>query len=242
MAKNSKKYICQISKKECEKDDLYPIALLRCSLKEQLKKQVPDCDMNGYICSESLYELRANRIEHLLKEDKGDLNHLDEEVVKSFEEHELISENVTKSFERGSTLGGRMADRLARFGGSWPFIFSFIFVLAIWMIINAEHLFMKIPFDPYPYILLNLVLSCLAAIQAPVILMSQNREAAKDRMRSEYEYKINLKAELEIRQMHAKIDQFMKNQWERLLEIQQIQVDLAADVLKNNNHPNNKEK
>lgn len=99
------------------------------------------------------------------------------------------------------------------------------------MFINTDRLLMKEPFDPYPYILLNLVLSCLAAIQAPIILMSQNREAAKDRMRSENEYVTNLKAELEIRLLHTKLDQLMKNQWDRLVEIQRIQIDLAEDLL-----------
>jgi uncharacterized membrane protein len=122
-----------------------------------------------------------------------------------------------------------MADHLASFGGSWTFIIIFGSILLMWIGLNSL-LLLKKPFDPYPFILLNLVLSCLAAIQAPVIMMSQNRQEAKDRLRSQYDYQVNLKAELEIRHLHDKIDHLLSNQWERLVEIQQIQIDLLSEL------------
>jgi uncharacterized membrane protein len=122
-----------------------------------------------------------------------------------------------------------MADKLADFGGSWRFIGIFCGLLFLWVIMNSALIIWK-PFDPYPFIFLNLILSCLAAIQAPVILMSQNRQEARDRLQAEYDYRINLKAELEIRHLHEKIDHLLMNQWQRLLEIQQIQMELMEEL------------
>ena len=122
-----------------------------------------------------------------------------------------------------------MADKLADFGGSWRFIGIFCGLLFLWIVINSALIIWK-PFDPYPFIFLNLILSCLAAIQAPVILMSQNRQEARDRLQAEYDYRINLKAELEIRHLHEKIDHLLMNQWQRLLEIQQIQMELMEEL------------
>jgi uncharacterized membrane protein len=126
-------------------------------------------------------------------------------------------------------MGQRMADRIAAFGGSWSFIISFAVVLFGWMAMNSWVLLAK-PFDPYPYILLNLVLSALAAIQAPLIMMSQNRQESRDRARAQHDYQVNLKAELEIRQLHQKIDHMLSNQWERLVEIQAVQMELINEV------------
>ena len=150
-------------------------------------------------------------------------------MAKSLEEEELLSRNINKEFESSLTLGERLADRLADFGGSWTFISIFMTVLIIWMAINTWILLTR-PFDPYPYILLNLVLSCLAAIQAPVILMSQNRQESRDRLQSDHDYQINVKAEIEIRKLHEKLDHLLMHQWQRLMEIQQLQVDLMDEI------------
>jgi uncharacterized membrane protein len=136
-----------------------------------------------------------------------------------------VQSSAANVLERKPTLGERTADRVASFGGSWTFILFFMGVLFSWMALNVSGLFAE-PFDPYPFILLNLVLSCLAALQAPVIMMSQRRQEEKDRRRAENDYMINLRAELEIRQLHEKIDHQMAHQWERLAELQQIQIDL----------------
>jgi uncharacterized membrane protein len=132
-------------------------------------------------------------------------------------------------FEEKRTLGQRLADRLAAFGGSWKFILIFMSILFGWIILNSIILITR-RFDPFPFILLNLVLSCLAALQAPVIMMSQNRQEAKDRLRAQHDYQINLKAEIEIRSLHEKIDHLIFKQWQRLLEIQEIQTELMAEL------------
>jgi uncharacterized membrane protein len=168
-------------------------------------------------------------IENLLESEKGELGALDREVLESLQQHETLTSNVDIEFEKDLSLGEKLSDQLATFGGSWCFLIIFGCILLLWIGVNSIALLSK-PFDPYPYILLNLVLSCLAAIQAPVIMMSQNRQEAKDRLRSQHDYRVNLKAELEIRHLHEKIDHLLSRQWERLVEIQQIQIDLMSEI------------
>ena len=161
----------------------------------------------------------------------GQISALHEEVLESLKEHEILSKNINLEFEQDLTVWDRMSDKVASFGGSWRFIVGFAVVMAIWVTINSIAL-MRQPFDPYPYILLNLVLSCLAAIQAPVIMMSQNRQDAKDRLRSEHDYQLNLKAELEIRHLNEKMDLLLSTQWRRLLEIQRIQMEVLEELVR----------
>ncbi|TGK44541.1 DUF1003 domain-containing protein [Leptospira andrefontaineae] len=163
-------------------------------------------------------------IQGMIQKETSELSSLEEEVKNSLENQELISEDLNQTFQSGLTFGQRVADKVADFGGSWTFILMFGTSMAIWIGINVFFSIWR--FDPYPFILLNLLLSTLAAIQAPIIMMSQNRQEAKDRARSEMDYKINLKAELEIRHLHEKIDHILKNQWRRLTEIQQIQMQM----------------
>jgi len=153
----------------------------------------------------------------------------DKEVIESLQEHEILSSDISKQFETRLTFGERLSDRIASFGGSWRFISLFGAVLFGWIILNAIFLLNR-AFDPYPFILLNLILSCLAAIQAPIIMMSQNRSEARDRLRAENDYKVNLKAELEIRHLHEKIDHLLRRQYNRLFEIQQIQIELLEEI------------
>ena len=124
----------------------------------------------------------------------------------------------------------RLADRVAAIGGSWAFIGGFCACLVLWIGLNVGLRPFHLSFDPYPFIFLNLILSTVAAIQAPVIMMSQNRQEAKDRLRSQHDYKINLKAELEIRHLHEKVDHLLSHQWERLVRIQELQVELLSDL------------
>lgn len=154
---------------------------------------------------------------------------MEKDIVKAISGNEMLSENIEESFGERFTLGQRIADKIATFGGSWTFILTFFFLLLCWISINVVA-FSKQPFDPYPFILLNLILSCLAAIQAPVIMMSQNRKEAKDRVRNEHDYKINLKAELEIRLLHKKLNHLMIHQNKKLLEIQELQADYLEDI------------
>jgi uncharacterized membrane protein len=139
-----------------------------------------------------------------------------------------LASNLNEQFSR-RTFSEMLSDKMADFGGSWAFILSFAAVLTIWIVINLQ---VKTPFDPFPFILLNLILSCIAAIQAPIIMMSQNRQEHRDRLRAEEDYKVNLKAELEIRALIAKIDQLRQHQWRRLLELQHIQLDLMNELSK----------
>jgi uncharacterized membrane protein len=144
-------------------------------------------------------------------------------------DHEFLARNVEAEFERQWSLGERLADRIAAFGGSWKFLICFGAFLVLWIALNTL-VWAARPVDPYPFILLNLVLSCIAAIQAPIIMMSQNRQEAKDRLRSQHDYQVNLKAELEIRQLHEKIDHLLSHQWDRLTEIQEIQLELLSEI------------
>jgi uncharacterized membrane protein len=131
-----------------------------------------------------------------------------------------------------TTFGEKIADKVATFGGSWTFIITFLSFLVVWILINVFIFFNK-GFDPYPFILLNLILSCIAALQAPVIMMSQNRQEQKDRERSKKDYMINLKSELEIRMLHEKVDHLIMHQQQELIEIQKVQIDMMNDILKN---------
>jgi len=220
---------CNICGKTKARSRMMPAALVRKAVAEQIKKSYPDWKAEGYICLNDLNQFRMQYIQSLLESEKGELTTLDHEVLESLQRHETLSSNVDAEYEEDLTLGGKMADGLASFGGSWPFIIIFASILFIWIVLNS-FLLLKKPFDPYPFILLNLVLSCLAAIQAPVIMMSQNRQESKDRLRSQHDYRVNLKAELEIRQLHEKIDHLLSHQWERLVEIQQIQIDLLSEL------------
>lgn len=221
---------CEICKKEFSYAKLFPIRLIRNSVLETICKKHPGINTSGYICYPDLRELRSEHIEALLTEDKGALSKHEREVLESLAHQDIRAENVNQMFEKELTFGEKMADKVAKFGGSWKFILSFIFVIIVWMIFNSVYL-CNDAFDPYPFILLNLVLSCLAAIQAPVIMMSQNRQAEKDRLQANEEYCTNLKAELEIQQLHSKLDIFMKHQWESLIELQKIQIELAEDLV-----------
>lgn len=165
----------------------------------------------------------------MLEAEKGELTGLEQEVLASIRDYEVLARNVDAEFEEEWTFGERLADKIATFGGSWAFLMSFGGFIALWIGMNVFVLVRRPP-DPYPFILLNLVLSCLASIQAPIIMMSQNRQEAKDRVRSQHDYQVNLKAELEIRHLHDKIDHLLTHQWDRLARIQEIQLDLLAEI------------
>ena len=228
-ASQSKSMVCNICGKTKNRSMMMPAALIRSAVAEQIKTVYPQWIPEGYVCLSDLNQFRMQYIQNLLESEKGELTILDHEVLESLQRHETLSENVDAEFEKDSTLGEKMADGLAAFGGSWGFLIIFASILFIWILLNS-FLLLKRPFDPYPFILLNLVLSCLAAIQAPVIMMSQNRQESKDRLRSQHDYQVNLKAELEIRHLHEKIDHLLSHQWERLVEIQQIQIDLLSEL------------
>lgn len=235
MMKQPKDVVCQICGKPKKRSEVIPAELVRTPLVALIKKTHPDWSSGGFICISDLNRFRAQYVQEVLETEKGELSALERKVMESLREEELLSKNVNTEFEQKLTVSERMADRLAEYAGSWRFITGFFAVLVVWIMLNSFLLIFR-PFDPYPFILLNLVLSCLAAIQAPIIMMSQNRQEAKDRLRSEHDYVVNLKAELEIRHLHEKIDHLLMNQWQRLLEIQEIQMELMGELTRRHGH------
>lgn len=227
------KQLCFITKKKLPISQLVIGGSIRHQLKGIIQADFPDFSDVDYISIESLNLYRKRYLESILTQEYGELNELEKEVISSIDSNELLSENIEEDGEDVLTFGQQVADKVAVFGGSWTFIITFFTILISWILINALFLSSK-PFDPYPFILLNLILSCLAAIQAPIIMMSQNRQGQKDRMRSEHDYKINLKAELEIRLLHEKIDHLIVHQNKRLLEIQEVQLDYLQELIKKN--------
>lgn len=220
---------CALSGAMVPKRDLYPVAALRPAIGDRLRAEHPEFDPDAMVSRRLLDELRSRYIGEILGQERGQLSLLEEKVVHSLERHETLAENIEQTFDTKRTFGEKVSDHLARFGGSWAFLISFASILLVWMAYNALAA-ERLIFDPYPFILLNLALSCLAAIQAPIIMMSQKRTEAKDRMRAISEYQVNLKAELEIRHLHEKMDHILKSQWERLAEMQEIQLDLLQEL------------
>jgi len=223
---------CTITGKEYPIHELVGGGSIRPQLRDLIKRSYPHWDgEEGKVSVQVLNRFRNEYVQNLLEEEKGELNHLDIDVMKSITNQELLSTRLEQDTGEELAFGQRIADKMAIFGGSWRFLIIFALILILWISVNTLVLIKK-PFDPFPFILLNLILSCLAAIQAPVIMMSQNRQEAKDRGRSQNDYQINLKAEIEIRQLHEKVDHMLINQAQRLFEIQQIQIELMEQILR----------
>jgi hypothetical protein len=168
------KLMCQLCKQPKSPQDGTIVELIRPSLLEFIQQRVPDLDAKSFVCFDDLGEFRKDYVKEVLQEEIGELSALDHEVIESLQQHEILSSDVSKQFQTKLTFGERLSDRIAAIGGSWRFIISFGTVLLVWICLNAIFLVNR-GFDPYPFILLNLILSCLAAIQAPIIMMSQNR-------------------------------------------------------------------
>lgn len=206
---------------------LRPLSLVADGVGAEIRADHPGLPAEGLVCIPDLRRYRRRYVERLLERERGELGALDRELAASISEGGLVTENVEAAFDEGRGVGARAADAIAAFGGSWAFILTFLAILVVWMIVNVLG---AARFDPYPFILLNLVLSCIAALQAPVIMMSQHRAEARDRLRAENDYKVNLKAELEIRHLHEKIDHQLARQWERLAAIQRIQIEILEEM------------
>lgn len=219
---------CSISGKPFPTRSLQSLGSLRPSLTEQILRDHPKLSHEALISTVELDRYRMKYVEDMLLAEHGELTALDREVAKSIAEHDTIAENIEDVYDDHRSIGDQLADNLAKFGGSWYFLIGFGVFLACWMALNVL-VYAKWSFDPYPFIFLNLMLSCLAAIQAPVILMSQRRAERKDRLRAESDYRVNLKAELEIRHLHEKLDYLVSKQWERLMEIQQLQLETLQE-------------
>ncbi|HQV52762.1 MAG: DUF1003 domain-containing protein [Flavobacteriales bacterium] len=173
----------------------------------------------------------AQRKKQLLAVEQEQLNRLHTIVENSIREEELVVNNLLHPPSETLKRGQRISDKIARFGGSWAFILIFLGILTVWIVFNVT-VVLSDRFDPYPFILMNLILSCVAAMQAPVIMMSQNRKEERDRMRAENDYLINLKAELQIRSLHQKVDLLLEEQIKTLFDVQAQQMELLTRIEK----------
>lgn len=224
-------YTSHISKLAIPKGEEVTGQDIREGVFQLIKSDFQDFDENSYITLEELNRYRRRYLTSLIIQERGELAVIDSDVMAAIQNNAILSENIQDEIEADLTAGQKIADKVAAFGGSWTFIITFFSFIVVWMSVNVWVLASK-PFDPYPFILLNLILSCLAAIQAPIIMMSQNRQEQKDRQRGEHDYKINLKAELEIKLLSEKIDHLLVHQSKKLLEIQEVQIDYLEDLLK----------
>nr|WP_314835854.1 DUF1003 domain-containing protein [uncultured Flavobacterium sp.] len=189
----------------------------------------PDFTSDQFISISELNLYREKYISNYLLAEIGELSNLEKHVMGSLKEDTSLVSQVEDEVET-RTIGQKVADQVANFGGSWKFIILFGVFILLWILANIYILLNK-GFDPYPFILLNLILSCLAALQAPVIMMSQNRQEEKDRERARKDYMINLKSELEIRMLHDKLDHLIQHQQHELIEIQKVQIEMMNDIL-----------
>ena len=199
---------------EDKKEDV-PCRALRPALFEFIRLERPELKRSDTLTYSELNDYKVRYISKYLLRDIRHLSELEDNVISSMTNQTVISDMLDEDEDdrKKITFGQRLADKVSAFGGSWTFISSFILFLLIWICVNIYWLHNK-GFDPYPFILLNLILSCLAALQAPIIMMSQNRQEEKDRERSKMDYMVNLKSELEVRILHEKLDQVLANQEE----------------------------
>ncbi|MBR9778033.1 MAG: DUF1003 domain-containing protein, partial [Cytophagales bacterium] len=213
-----------LSKKEINRGEVVNGNEIRDGIFEFIKSQYPDFSRESNISIGELNKYRRLYLTKLIEQEKGDLAAIDKDIMDAVRNNSILSENLQDGIDTAVTLGQRMADKIASFGGSWTFIIAFFSFLTLWIVANIW-LLASNTIDPYPFILLNLMLSCIAAIQAPIIMMSQNRQGHKDRQRAKLDYKINLKSELEIQLLNEKIDHLLVHQNKKMLEVQEVQMD-----------------
>jgi len=226
-----KTFYSDLSKKEFPISDKISGKAVRLSILNLIQKDHPDFSDDKFLSLSELNLYREMYIETFLGNQISNLTNLDQTVLDSLKDNSTITDKIDADESQAMTYGQRIADKVASFGGSWKFIIMFGIFLFIWMSVNVIWLTNK-GFDPYPFILLNLILSSLAAIQAPVIMMSQNRQESKDRERSKKDYMVNLKSELEIRMLHEKIDHLIISQQQEIIEIHRVQIEMMDDLLK----------
>jgi uncharacterized membrane protein len=201
-----------------------------------IKQDRPEWEAKRGICHNCLEQYRAKKFVGYLEAEYQKLSDLEQSIVSKITRRGRVTKLVDREFEASMSFGDHVADRVAQFGGSWRFIMLFGGILVVWMAVNTWVLLRR-PFDPYPFILLNLVLSTIAALQAPVIMMSQNRQAEKDRLQAGQDYEINLMAEIEIRDLHDKLDSLRFKQWHELWHIQKRQMELLEHLCQQAQNP-----
>ncbi|MBN9285746.1 MULTISPECIES: DUF1003 domain-containing protein [Flavobacterium] len=226
-----KTFISAISGKEFPIQEKVSGKTIRGSIMAFILKENPEFSNDKFMAIGELNYFREKYISDFLLREVGEISELEQTVLNALKDKTIVSSKLEEDEAQHYTFGQRVADRVAEFGGSWTFIISFMTFLVLWIGFNVFILMNK-GFDPYPFILLNLILSCIAALQAPVIMMSQNRQEEKDRERAKNDYMINLKSELEIRMLHEKIDHLILHQEQSMLEIQRVQIDMMNDIIK----------
>jgi len=225
-----KTFVSDISKREFPVSEKVSGKMVRQSIMELIQKDYPEFDANKFLTLDELNHFREKHLENFLTNQIGELSQLEKTVLSSLKDQSTLSDKIDGDDNQPTTLGQRIADKVATFGGSWTFIISFSIFLLLWILTNIFWLANK-GFDPYPFILLNLILSCIAAMQAPVIMMSQNRQEEKDRERAKNDYMVNLKSELEIRMLHEKIDHLILSQQQEVLEVHKDQMEMMSDII-----------
>lgn len=224
------KFTSDISHKEYPYSEMILGQTVRQSILSLVQIDYPDFTPESKMSVSELNVYREKYIAVYLSKQIGELTTLEKSVMLSITENDTLSDKLDDEETRVNTFGQHVADKVASFGGSWTFIISFGVFLVCWIVLNFVFL-SNSGYDPYPFILLNLILSCIAAMQAPVIMMSQNRQEEKDRERAKKDYMINLKSELEIRMLHEKLDHLIIHQQQELLEIQKVQIEMMNDIM-----------
>ncbi len=226
-----KTFRSDISNKDFPLSEKVSGTTIRHAILDLIQKENPAFTHESVLAKSELNVYREKYLSDYMSDEKGELSDLEKTVLSSLAGNRTLTDKLDGDEVPNLSFGQRIADKVATFGGSWTFIISFGIFIFIWISLNVLWLMNK-GFDPYPFILLNLILSCIAALQAPVIMMSQNRQEEKDRERGKKDYMINLKSELEIRTLHEKIDHFIMDQQQELLEMQKDQIAMMSDILK----------
>ncbi|MGC4037430.1 MAG: DUF1003 domain-containing protein [Chitinophagaceae bacterium] len=230
---SSKKYFTSdLSGKNFPLNEKVKGKYIRDSIMKTICNEHPEFSSEKVLSLSELNHYRQQYIESVLKDEAGKLSSLDANVIEKIKNNEVVSLDMENDNRTPSSWKQRLADRVAAVGGSWSFITGFVIFMTVWISVNLIMAINQKAFDPYPFILLNLLLSTIAALQAPVIMMSQNRQEEKDRQRSKQDYMVNLKAELEIQLLHEKLDHLLLNQQQEMMEIQQIQIEMMEDIIK----------
>lgn len=219
-------------------DQVFQISSLDIELQEFILQMDSKLTTHSTISRMTLLNFRILYINQLLSKEYSTSKQFNQKLKHRIRSEEVHIKNVNDKLKHKETFGQKVADDIAKFGGSWTFIIFFILVLAAWITLNTFPVLFE-PFDKFPYILLNLALSCLAAIQAPIILMSQNRQTERDRVEADNDYEVNVKSEVEIHLLHEKLDYLMESKWQLLIELQQLQIELLQEITKHSDQEKN---
>jgi uncharacterized membrane protein len=220
---------CQICRKHQNKTGLVQAESVHAPIVDLIKKEYPAWSPEGYICPEDLNRFRIRYFRDEEEKERDECASLEGTVSDGMNVEDHLPKNDNIEYENELTFGEHLADTIAGFAGSWTFIGVFAVTIILWVALNT-FILLSGSFDPYPYILLNLALSVLAAVQAPVIIMSQNRQEMRDRLHADRDYQVSIHTDREIHRLHSKIDHLMTNQGQKLLEIQNIQLELMEEL------------